>query len=160
LYPVSLGFSEAERRIKRLIANGHHAEALVTAVFTFEKTIRRSLRFMAVARGFTSKQAEVLFEHKGFNDLKNIWPCFDKTHQPLAAVVGNGYWRYVPNAVTMRNRLVHGERVYKLDECRTEAERVLAALRALQGSLKATVGFDGWSRLPIRRNAALPWLAQ
>lgn len=159
MYPISLGFPEAERRINALIKNGHHAEALVTAVFTFEKTVRRSLRYMAVARGFTSTQATVLFEHMSFNRLKDMWICFDKTQQPLSARAGNKAWQHIPNAITMRNKLIHGERVYKLDECRKETRHVMVALRTFQTSLKNNIGFDGWSKLPVRRKAELPWLS-
>lgn|GEM_PF-1318177 len=160
MYPVSLGRAEADRRIRLLIANGHHAEALITAVFTFEKTVRRALRYMAVARGFTSMQAELLFDNMGFKNLQGIWPCFDISHRTLPSVVGNNLWQHIQPAVTMRNKLAHGERVYKLEECKVQAERVLDALTALQNELKAGIGFDGWSKMPVRRKAALPWLAQ
>ena len=33
---------EAVKRIKALLKNGHHAEALVTSVFTFEKMMRKT----------------------------------------------------------------------------------------------------------------------
>ena len=44
MYPVSLGLDEALKRIDKLLTNGHSAEALLTAVFTLEKTMRRSLQ--------------------------------------------------------------------------------------------------------------------
>jgi hypothetical protein len=160
VYPVSLGFDEAERRMRALIANGHHAEALTTAVFSFEKTMRRALLYFAVARGFTSKQAQHLIGKRGFHDLKDMWSCFDPKYRSLPQLVGAAAWQQVANAVTMRNKLVHGERVYKLTECKDAAERVLTALCLLRGVLKADVGFEGWSRLPTRRKAALPWLAK
>ena len=109
MYPVSLGFQEAERRIRALLANGHNAEALITLVFTFEKTLRRALRFCAVSRGFTSKQANALFSNMGFKDLKDVWPCFEKENRSLPDFVGNAKWQHVPPAITMRNKLVHGE---------------------------------------------------
>jgi hypothetical protein len=157
VYPVSLGFAEAETRIKRLIANGHYAEALITSVFSFEKTMRRALRFFAVSRGFTSKQAEVLFANRGFQDLKGVWFCFDPKHQSLPELLGNGVWQRVPAAVTMRNKLAHGERVYKLKDCKTAAEHILVSLNVLREKLLEEVSFDGWSRLPVRRNSALGW---
>lgn len=158
MYPVSLGFQEAERRIKALIVNGHHAEALITSVFSFEKTLRRSLRFCAVSRGFTSKQAEILFKNMGFNDLKEVWLCFDKQHRALPEFIGNTNWQHIKPAVTMRNKLAHGERVYKLAECKLVAENVLEAINEFRSKLQAEIQFDGWSRLPVRRKAALQWL--
>jgi hypothetical protein len=158
MYPVSLGFQEAERRINALIANGHHAEALITSVFSFEKTLRRALRFCAVTRGFTSKHAETLFGNMRFKDLKEVWPCFDKHHRALPEFIGNAKWQHIQPAVTMRNKLAHGERVYKLAECKLAAERVLEALNDFRAKLQAEIQFDGWSRLPVRRKPALQWL--
>ena len=158
MYPISLGFQEAELRISTLIANGHHAEALITSVFSFEKTLRRALRFCAVSRGFTSKHAEILFDNMGFKDLKEIWPCFDKQHRLLPEFIGNAKWQHIQPAVTMRNKLAHGERVYKLADCKLAAEMVLEALNEFRANLQAEIQFDGWSRLPVRRKAALQWL--
>jgi hypothetical protein len=157
MYPVSLGFQGAERRIRALLANGHNAEALITSVFTFEKTLRRALRFCAVSRGFTSKQAEALFDNMGFKDLKEVWPCFEKEHRSLPDFIGNAKWQHVQPAITMRNKLAHGERVYKLTECQQAAERVLDALIEFRAKLVAEIQFDGWSRLPVRSKAALQW---
>ena len=42
MYPVNLGFDAAKDRIRMLISNGHHCEALLTSVFTLEKTIHRT----------------------------------------------------------------------------------------------------------------------
>ena len=158
MYPVSLGFEEAERRINALIANGHYAEALITSVVTFEKTLRRALRFCAVSRGFTSKQAETLFDNMGFKDLKEVWSCFDKQHRALPEFIGNDKWQHIQPAVTMRNKLAHGERVYKLAECKLVAEKVLVVLNEFRAKLQYEIQFDGWSRLPVRRKAALQWL--
>ena len=156
MYPVSLGFSEAEARIRKLLKNGHSAEALLTSVFTFEKTLRRALKYCIVARGFTSKQAEEVLGHRGFKDLQGLWPCFSRNHEPLAAFVGAD-WQHVPPAVTMRNKLVHGERAFNLTDCEVAANQVLTALIAFRGKLQASIRFDGWSRVPIRRKGTLPW---
>lgn len=158
MYPVSLGFQEAERRIRALLKNGHNAEALITSVFTFEKTLRRALRFCAVSRGFTSKQAEALFNNMGFKDLKERWPCFEKENRSLDEFIGNSKWQHVQPAITMRNKLAHGERVYKLADCELAANRMLDALGEFRNKLTAEIQFDGWSRLPIRRKVALQWL--
>ena len=54
MYPVSLGVNEARSRIEGLLKNGHHAEALLTSVFTVEKTLKRTLKYIMIRRGFTS----------------------------------------------------------------------------------------------------------
>lgn len=156
MYPVSLGFTQAESRIRQLLANGHSAEALLTSVFTFEKTLRRSLKYCVVARGFTSQQAEEILGRRGFQELLKLWPCFAPNNESLAAFVG-AKWQHVQPAVIMRNKLVHGERVYKLADCSTAATQVLDALLDYRNQLTAKVGFDGWSRVKVRRTGKLAW---
>ena len=159
MYPVSLGYDEAMRRIKQLLKNGHDAEALLTSVFTFEKTVRRMLRFYAVRRGFTSKQSAILFSKMGFHQLKDVWPCFEAQNRNLSAMVGEQIWHKVLAAVSMRNKIVHGEQVFNLATCRTEAENVLAALDSLRNNVLRDVKFDGWSRLPVRVKPRVGWHA-
>jgi hypothetical protein len=158
MYPVSLGYLEARKRINKLIQNGHHAEALVTSVFTFEKTLRRSLQFCAIARGFTSKQVQLLFERNAFEKLKLVWPCFERNHRTLPEFVGANDWQHVMRAVGMRNKLVHGERAFLLADCEAATTGILNALDAFQAKLKAEFSFDGWTRLPVRRKAMTLWL--
>lgn len=160
MYPISLGYDEAVRRIKQLIKNGHHAEALITSVFTLEKTVRRSLHFMVVSRGFTSKHVKLLLDRKGFEDLKKLWPCFEKSHCALPDVIGAKTWQRIPKAVEMRNKLVHGIQVFQLKDCKCYAEYVLDALASLRTYLQREIGFDGWSKLPIRKKSILGWSDQ
>jgi hypothetical protein len=98
MYPISLGFAEALRRIEQLSRNGHHAEALLTSVFTFEKTARRALRLCIVARGFNSKQADALLKFaNGIEKIKELWPVFIKDNDALPSLVGNN-WQYFVRA--------------------------------------------------------------
>ncbi len=123
MYPISLGFEEAESRIRLLLKNGHYAEALVTAVFTFEKTLFRALRSCIIARGFSSKHADLLLKkNSGFENLKDLWECFSKDYKTLPETVGNR-WSDVVNAKGMRNKLVHGQLVYKLKDCELWAKK-------------------------------------
>jgi len=59
----------------------------------------------------------------------------------------------------MRNKLSHGERVYKLADCDAEARHVIGVIRGFAGLLKSSIGYDGWTRLPVRKKSALPWLS-
>jgi hypothetical protein len=137
--------------------HGHHAEALVTSVFTLEKTIRRSLRSAIIARGFTGKQADQLLSRKGFEELKSIWEVFEKNHNSLPKFVGNQHWQFVPEAVRRRNQLVHGGRVYSLAECKLYAEHTLAAIRILRARVIDRYGFDPWATQKGRRRSKLQW---
>lgn len=158
MYAISLGFDNAIGRIEGLMKNGHHAEALVTAVFTFEKLLRRSLRRCAESRGFTSTHANILFDRMGFEQLKRAWPCFERDHRPLNHFVGKE-WQHLPPAVTMRNKLVHGERVYNLKECEKTAKAVLRATKVFRKNLISDVKIDGWKRLRAKKKSALVWLS-
>lgn len=95
----------------------------------------------------------------GFKDLKEAWLCFDKQHRALPEFIGNSKWQHVQPAVTMRNKLAHGERVYKLAECKLATEKVLDALNEFRAKLQAEIQFDGWSRLPVRKEPELQWLS-
>lgn len=159
MYPVSLGYDGAVGRINSLISNGHHAEALVTSVFTLEKTIRRSLKIAIHARGFSMKQSGRLIEKKGFDDLKNIWDIFEKNYRPLPVFIGIRDWQFVPEAVRRRNKLVHGTMVYKLEECKQYAEHVLSALKSLRQQVIKEYGTDPWTRQTGRRKPKLQWFA-
>jgi hypothetical protein len=123
MYPIKLGFDEALNRIDALLKNEHNAEALVTSVFTLEKLMRRCLRVAILARGFTSKHADDLLDRKGFYDLKDLWEVFDVDHRELHSIIGNANWQYVPEAVTMRNKLVHGQQVYNQEKKRMPSTR-------------------------------------
>jgi hypothetical protein len=158
MYPISLGYEEAERRIRKLLTNGHSAEALVTAFFTLEKTLKRTLLFLAIKRGFTSKQAKKLFEKTSFNQFKDVWPIFYKDNKTLPDIFGNTHWQKIQEVQKKRNALVHGARVFKLTECAGLSEEILLAHSALRERLNTDLGFNGWQRLPTRFKPALPWM--
>jgi hypothetical protein len=94
------------------------------------------LRLSIVARGFTSKQANRLIGHKGFKDIKEMWDIFDHQHRTLNAMIGNNEWQHVPRAVEMRNKMVHGQQVFKAKDCDTYAKHVLAALKKLHREVR------------------------
>jgi hypothetical protein len=142
----------AQHREKRAFV-----EALVTSVFTFEKLTRRSLRVAILARGFTSKHADDLLGRKGFEELKNLWEVFDIRHRSLPAIIGNAEWQHIPTAVTMRNKLVHGQEVFALPKCETYAEHTKKALQTLHRTIRADYGTDPWATLTRRTKPKLEW---
>lgn len=154
MYPVRLGFEQAEARIRQLIDEGYHAEALVTSVFTFEKTVRRIVRTFLIARGFRSREADVLLARAGFQQLTTLLPCFEKEHRTLPQLVGVA-WPAVQAAVKMRNKLVHGVKVFDAEECNVAAKAVLDATSDLRKSVKDSIGVDVWKRLPSRKKCLL-----
>ena len=156
MYPVRLGHDVALQRINRLLQNGHHAEALVTSVFTMEKVLRRTLKELVVSAGFTSKAANQLMKRfDGHARIKEVWFCFDPEAETLPEIVGNAHWQCIPGAVEMRNKLVHGARAYQLDECESKAKEVLAALKHIESTFQTRYGFSGWSNNSIRRVSKL-----
>lgn len=156
MYPVRLGFSTAKSRIRKLISNGHHAEALLTSVFTFEKIIHRTLKQLVVSAGFRNADAERLLKQvQGFKRQKDIWSCFDPKGRNLPAIIGNNHWQHVNKAVEMRNALVHGSRAYDLDKCKEMAENILELLDQTVCSFNTEYGYDGWATVAVRRKSVL-----
>lgn len=156
MYPVSIGFDQALARIEGLLKNGHDAEALVTSIFTFEKLMKRSLRKAIIARGFSRQQADKIMGRDGFDKLADIWPVFERLHRTLAQILGND-WQAIPLAKEMRNKLVHGIKVYDLEECRLKANEVLTALRALHDFVSQDYRSDPWKE-QVRPKAELQWV--
>lgn len=156
MYPVRLGFGTAKSRIRRLMKNGHHAEALLTSVFTFEKIIHRTLKQLVVSAGFKNADADRLLKQiQGFKKQKEIWTCFDPEGRALPAIIGNTHWQHVNKAVEMRNRLVHGLQTYPLDACRAMTENMLELLDQTVRAFKAQYAYDGWSRVAVRYKPTL-----
>lgn len=156
MYPARLGFGVAKSRINQLLQNEHYAEALLTSVFTFEKTIHRTLKQLMVSAGFRNRDADRLLRRiRGFNNQKEVWSCFDPWGDSLPDIIGNAHWQHIRSAVTMRNQLVHGARVYSLDECKKMAENILELVDQAVLSFEARYGFDGWKKISIRRKPTL-----
>jgi hypothetical protein len=152
MYPIHLGFDDAIERIQELRRNGHSAEALLSSVFSTEKTLRRTLRQLVVSAGFTSKQSQALCSTiRGFGAIKKNWPVFDPNGRNLPSLLPSDEWKNITVAVEMRNKLVHGTRVYDSAICDQQSEAMIRALSALRHSFQDVYGFDGWERLAVRR---------
>lgn len=155
MYPVNIGYDGAIQRIDALMDNGHYAEGLVTTAFTVEKTLRRTLRQLVVSAGFRSVDAEKIVKGLGgLERIKDAWELYDPRHRSLRSMIGQDWAIFVETA-KMRNKLVHGERVYNLGECREQATRTLQALNRLKSTLDEEYGYSGWERLKVRRVANL-----
>lgn len=156
MYPVKLGYPEAVKRVRALLKSGYHAEGLLTAMFTLEKTLYRTLRQLMVSAGFPSKQADVLMSRfRGIENIKQVWVCFDPKNEPLSSFIAQGTLKTVMDAQTMRNDLVHGKAVYDLSDCRDTAKEVLDALDEIRTLLDSRYGFDGWSPIKKRIKSTL-----
>lgn len=156
MYPVKLGYKDAVKRVRALMKNGHDAEALLTAMFTAEKTLYRTLRQLVVSAGFPSTQADILMgKFKGIENIKQIWSCFDPKHEKLSDFVAQGTLKSIADAQTMRNKMVHGIAVYSMADCKSAANDVLSALTDLRNTLDQRYGFDGWSVMKRRVKSTL-----
>lgn len=156
MYPVKFGYNDAVKRVCALIKNGHVAEALLTAMFTVEKTLYRTLRQLVISSGFPSTQADVLMgKFKGIENIKSVWSCFDPKHQKLSDFIKPSTLKSIADAQTMRNKLVHGIAVYSQTNCQVTANDVLTALDDLRNTLDQRYGFDGWSAMKRRIKSTL-----
>lgn len=156
MYPVRLGYSAAIARINTLLQNGHDAEALVTSMFTAEKTLRRTLRQLVVSAGFTSPIADKLVGgFHGLEAVKCAWEIYDPKHRKLTDLLAPADWRAFTDTAKMRNKLIHGARVYSLAACRQGANDVLAALANVKAALDAEHQYSGWTTARARRTSQL-----
>lgn len=156
MYPVKLGYPEAVKRVRALLKNGHDAEALLTAMFTVEKTLYRTLRQLVVSAGFPSVQADTLMgRFRGIESIKQVWVCFDPHNEPLFKFVKSSALKVIADAQTMRNKMVHGSAVYKVEDCKNTALEVLDALDTLRSALNDRYGFDGWTPMKRRIKSTL-----
>lgn len=156
MYPVRLGYSAAVGRVKKLLRNGHDAEALVTAVFTVEKTLRRTLRQLIVSAGFASSMSDkVVGSLRGLDAVKENWVLYDPKNRRLTDLISSADWRTFKDCAGMRNKLIHGERVYGLAECKRCAENALAALDSVKNLLDGEYGYSGWTTASKRIKSKL-----
>lgn len=156
MYPVRLGYFTAVARINSLLQHGHDAEALVTSVFTAEKTLRRTLRQLVVSAGFISPVADKIIGNlRGLEAVKNAWELYDPRHRKLADLLAQADWKVFKDAAEMRNKLVHGERVYSLAACSQTATAVLASLATVKLALDNEYGYSGWATARSRRTSQL-----
>jgi len=156
MYPVRLGFDAAIKRIQSLQRNGHDAEALLTAVFTAEKTLRRTLRQLVVSSGFTSRIADkVMGGIRGLEAIKNAWEIYDPLHRKLAELLPAGDWEVIKKAAGMRNEIVHGAKVYEAKSCKIPATSVIKALKSIKKYFNAEYGYCGWTIAKARKRSRL-----
>ncbi len=156
MYSVRLGHTVAIRRLEKLVRNGHHAEALVTSVFTIEKVFRRTLKELIISAGFTSKSASTLIKKfDGFSKISDVWSCFDPEEQALPEILGNNHWQHIPQAVKKRNKLVHGAQAFNLEECEQSAVQLIETLKHIESVFQARYGYSGWKNNSVRRVSKL-----
>lgn len=156
MYPIKLGYSTALNRINALTTNGHYAEALVTSAFTVEKTLRRTLRQIVISAGFPSRIADkIIGALRGLEAIKNAWEIYDPKHRKLTDLLAPMDWKGLKDAAEMRNKLVHGERVYSISAYQQTVSSLLVALANVKLALDTEYGYSGWTPAKARRTSRL-----
>jgi len=156
MYPVRLGYNTAKKRIGNLTKNGHHPESLVTSVFTAEKTIRRTLKQLIISAGFKSTIATKIIKRlNGMNQLVDAWELYDPRHRKLTDIVGPNDIQAIKEASQKRNKLIHGEQVFKLDLCKDETKKVIDALDRIKDKFDQEYNYSGWTNISARKVSKL-----
>ncbi|MDC9723962.1 MAG: hypothetical protein PSN34_14485 [Urechidicola sp.] len=156
MYSVRLGYDKAIKRINKLAKNGHHSESLVTSVFTVEKTLRRTFRQLIVSSGFKSTIADkIVKQSNGLNRIIQNWELYDPKHRKFSTLIENGEIKTIKEAASMRNKLIHGEKVFSLEICKQETENVLKALDKIKNCFENEYGYSGWKIAKGRKNSKL-----
>lgn len=156
MYPVRLGYNTAKKRIGNLTKNGHHSESLVTSVFTAEKTIRRTLKQLIISAGFKSTIAfKIIKRLNGIHQLIDAWEIYDPKHRKLSDIVGTNNIKTIKEAAQKRNKLIHGEQVFKLDLCKDETKKVLDTLDKIKNKFDQEYNYSGWTNISARKVSKL-----
>lgn len=156
MYPVKLGYGGAIQRINALAANGHYAEAFITALFTAEKTLRRTLRQIIVSAGFRSTVADKIIRRlNGIHALSEAWEIYDPLNRKLSAIVPAANWQTIRDAAEIRNKLIHGTAVYPLTYCQQQTAAILGALNSVKAAFDAEYGYSGWTSFNSRKTTRL-----
>ena len=156
MYPLKLGYDAAKKRIDSLTKNGHHSESLVTSVFTAEKTIRRTLRQLMVSAGFKSSIVNKMIRRlNGINQLIDAWELYDPKHRKLTEIVAPIDIQTIKEAASKRNRLIHGEQVFKLDLCKDQTRKVLESLDKIKDIFDNEYNYSGWAKISTRKVSKL-----
>lgn len=158
MYPLSMPYRKVRSRLKNLIKDGYCSEALVTAVFTAERLLRRTLVQLVVSAGFTSKDAfRVVQRLSGLEAVKEAWNLYDPKGRTLVQIIGNTTWQLVREAAKIRNDMVHGMRTHSQGTCKRKARELIDTIDVMKDQLKTTYEFDGWGMHRKRRISALHW---
>lgn len=156
MYSVRLGYSSAISRISTLVKNKHHAESFVTTVFTIEKTIRRVLTELIISAGFKSKFARKYVKQiNGISRLIAYYEFYDPDNRNFDTLFGRENRLQINDWATMRNRIVHGERVYGIDVLKKATNDALIVLEHIKTKSNDHFGFNGWDRLSVRVHSRL-----
>lgn len=156
MYSVELGYNAATTRIRSLMEAGFYSEALVTAAFTVEKTVRRTLHQLVISAGFPSRQAHrIMSGYRGLDAIKNAWELYDPLHRKLIQVIQDQTWTQIKSSATMRNKMVHGEQVFLDDKCQRETMALLDALDEIKNTFDREYDYSGWSRITPRTRSRL-----
>ena len=76
----------------------------------------------------------------------------------LRQFVGNSVRQHVPEAATMRDKIIHGSRVYSLSDCRNKTLRAKNAIEVLRDTNMQDLDCDPWNQLSGKKKASLVWL--
>ena len=156
MYPIRLGYDNALKRINKLIDNEHYAESFVTAVFTIEKTLRRTFRQLVVSSGFKSSLAEkIVKQSNGLHKLIDNWELYDPNHNKFSNIVTSEDITTIKEAATIRNKLIHGEKVYNVKIYIEQTQKVLISLEKIKNSFEIEYGYNGWKTAKGRKISKL-----
>lgn len=156
MYPLRMPYRKVRSRLKNLVKDGYCSEALVSAVFTTERLLRRTLVQLVVSAGFTSKDAfKIVQRLSGLAALKEAWNIYDPKGRTLVQIIGNPTWQLVREAAKIRNDMVHGMRTHSQGTCKRMARQLIETIDIMKDKLKSAYDFDGWGMHRKRRNSAL-----
>jgi hypothetical protein len=92
---------------------------------------------------------------RGLEAVRGSWDIYDPEHRRLTDLLLPADWQAVQVCAQMRNKLVHGERVYPQDECKKQAQEALRALGRIKELFDKEYGYSGWTTASKRKKSRL-----
>ncbi|WP_038028399.1 hypothetical protein [Thermonema rossianum] len=156
MYPIRLTQEEIKKHIHRLMEGDFHAEAFIASVAVIERVLRRTLRQLIISAGFKSTIADKLIRRaSGLNGIQEAWEIYDPQHRKLKDILGDEAVKTINEAGEKRNKLVHGQRVFKPGDYETEVNKLLDVLQVITDTFEKHYGYNGWEKARRRNKSVL-----
>jgi len=88
---------------------------------------------------------------RGVHKIKEIWAIYDPLERKLSQILPANDLLIISEAATMRNKLVHGQKVFKIAEYKDKTALARGALDRMVAISNNEYGYSGWT-LAKRRN--------
>lgn len=135
---------------------GFHAEAFIASVAVVERVLRRTLRQLIISAGFKSTIAgKIIKRISGLSGIRDAWEIYDPQHRKLKDILGGKTIKVINEVSEKRNRLIHGQRIFKPGVYESEVNKLLNVLQFITDTFEVYYGYNGWQKMRARKKSTL-----